>query len=48
MQASAPPHAARVSMNFLDDEGIDVIDWLAYLAVLNPMEPYWEMVGRRD
>ena len=37
MQDNARDHAARVSLTFLDDEGISVMNWPTSYAKLNPI-----------
>ena len=46
MQDSARNHAARVSLNFLDDEGISVMNWPTSSADLNPIEHTWGIPSR--
>ncbi|KAK3553499.1 hypothetical protein QTP70_004180 [Hemibagrus guttatus] len=43
---NARPHVMRVCRQFLEDEGIDTIEWPQYVPDLNLMEHLWDIMFR--
>ena len=46
-QDNARPHTARITMDFLRQQGVNVLPWPAYSTDLNPLEHLWDELGRR-
>uniref|UniRef100_A0A673ZT04 Tc1-like transposase DDE domain-containing protein n=1 Tax=Salmo trutta TaxID=8032 RepID=A0A673ZT04_SALTR len=46
MQDNARPHVAGVCQQFLQEEGIDAMDWPARSPDLKPIEHIWDIMSR--
>uniref|UniRef100_A0A803J6K9 Tc1-like transposase DDE domain-containing protein n=1 Tax=Xenopus tropicalis TaxID=8364 RepID=A0A803J6K9_XENTR len=46
MQDNARPHVAGVCQQFLQDEGIDAMDWPTRSPDLNPTDHIWDIMSR--
>ena len=46
-QDNAPIHTSRSTMNFLQTEGVRLLDWPSRSPDLNPMENAWAELSRR-
>ena len=47
IQVNARPHTARLTMDYLYHEDIEVMDWPARLPDLNPIEHVWDYLYRQ-
>lgn len=47
MDDNARPHRARVVNQFLEEQGIERMEWPAYSPDLNPIENIWDYLGRQ-
>ena len=46
-QDNACPHSARVTQDFLRQNGVNVVDWPAVSPDMNPISHMWDELGRR-
>ena len=46
-QDNARPHSARLTMDFLNTNGVNVVNFQARSLDLNPIEQLWDELGRR-
>ena len=46
-QDNARPHVARICMDFLGEEDIDVLNWPPYSPDMSPIEHLWDVLDKR-
>jgi hypothetical protein len=46
-QDNARPHVARVVRDYLTQQNVDLLPWLAVSPDLSPIEHVWDEMGRR-
>ena len=42
---NAPPHTARDAAAFLDQQDVEVMDWVARSPDMNPVEHVWDQMS---
>ena len=47
MQDNAPCYEAKLEMNYLSDQRVEVMDWPAQSLDINPIENLWKTVGKK-
>ncbi len=47
MHDNARPHVAHVCMDFLHNQGVEVLEWPPYSPDINPIEHVWDIMDRQ-
>lgn len=47
MHDNARPHTARIVKDYLNEVGIDQMEWPSRSPDMNPIEHVWDMIGRK-
>ena len=45
VQDNAPPHTARDTPAFLDQQDVEIMDWTARIPDMNPIEHVWDQMS---